>query len=570
MYSSSLYGRSSPNYPQSNPGPPSDSSSEDSYKDKCEHLVILVQKLQKELQSHRIRDEGIATMTACLQEQKEDNEQLRTKLANCEREKSVLHNRLSSAGLSPHPSLQEGESLLPGPSKQVFDNLVRENARLKQIVKSAKMEPSALEEAQQHITQLQRHLLELTDRNKKLEEAYMNLKQTSMDKSRSKNGSISKESEVSRLHSLVKSLEQTQDAMSTSIPEESENFKKQLQEMCKMCQSLLKNMEQKGQTKTTDIQTSFEQQVQKPVLLRSDSGIGEEEASKLREEITKLKDENYRLNQECKEMLDTNKRWNLYNEQRENYIRQLLTELKQVRTQLEAMTTTPSLSEEQQREFDRLLQISKENVEKVEQEKVKIEDENRELRLQIERLVAEMDRIKSRSGRSTEDQDRIHMLEAQVQICTEDFESERRDRERAQARINEMENEMDLIKRQLEQFQTSHMTHLYNQRMAALSNYQNDYERRYGSSGGNERQLIARGIVQYEADGPNEDDSEGEDTVDLTPRPQTQDSALSHVEGEMQEDCPQPIDALQCPRCKKDFPTDKHNLLLEHIDICCD
>ena len=49
-----------------------------------------------------------------------------------------------------------------------------------------------------------------------------------------------------------------------------------------------------------------------------------------------------------------------------------------------------------------------------------------------------------------EDKDHIRMLEAQVQIFTEDFEQERKDRERAQAKCAELEQELELVKRQVQ------------------------------------------------------------------------------------------------------------------------
>lgn len=48
-----------------------------------------------------------------------------------------------------------------------------------------------------------------------------------------------------------------------------------------------------------------------------------------------------------------------------------------------------------------------------------------------------------------EHRERIHMLEEQVKICTEDFQCERRDRERAQTRISELEEELTLAKTQV-------------------------------------------------------------------------------------------------------------------------
>ena len=53
------------------------------------------------------------------------------------------------------------------------------------------------------------------------------------------------------------------------------------------------------------------------------------------------------------------------------------------------------------------------------------------------------------AGQRPEDRDHIRMLEAQVQIFTEDFEQERKDRERAQSKCAELEQELELVKRQV-------------------------------------------------------------------------------------------------------------------------
>ena len=95
-----------------------------------------------------------------------------------------------------------------------------------------------------------------------------------------------------------------------------------------------------------------------------------------------------------------------------------------------------------------------------------------------------------------------------------------------------------------------------------------------------QRNLIARGIVQYEADGPEaslEEDGndEGYDTVD-TLRPKA--DAAPSVSGTHDVEslgAPSLLDShsddmLQCPRCKTEFPSDRHNELLEHIEVCCE
>lgn len=50
-------------------------------------------------------------------------------------------------------------------------------------------------------------------------------------------------------------------------------------------------------------------------------------------------------------------------------------------------------------------------------------------------------------GHIRSDTETISALKAQIQICTEDFESERRDREKAQNRVAELEAELAQFKR---------------------------------------------------------------------------------------------------------------------------
>ena len=62
---------------------------------------------------------------------------------------------------------------------------------------------------------------------------------------------------------------------------------------------------------------------------------------------------------------------------------------------------------------------------------------------------------------------------------------------------------------------------------------------------------------------PADIEVDGEDEVD---------SALTRGEAAMVADSAREVreDVLQCPRCKKEYAMNKHNELLEHIDVCCD
>lgn len=54
-----------------------------------------------------------------------------------------------------------------------------------------------------------------------------------------------------------------------------------------------------------------------------------------------------------------------------------------------------------------------------------------------------------RQGPSSVDRDHIQMLQQQVQVFKEDFESERKDREAAQQRISDLENELQITRTQV-------------------------------------------------------------------------------------------------------------------------
>ena len=276
-----------------------------------------------------------------------------------------------------------------------------------------------------------------------------------------------------------------------------------------------------------------------------------------------------------------NTRWQSYNKQREEYLTQLKQKLKDMEDKL-ASDKTLQLSEQQQAEIDRIILQYKQKVELAEEEKVKLADENRELRLQMDRTMAaslEKDNVvkglqerltqtQATGGNNNQDAERLQMLEHQVQLCTEDFESERHDRERAQARVEELEQELRIVRRQLEQFQGRQMDEIAERRRQALNYYREEYERAHpGYQNVHGMPLVGRGLVM--PDCVDEDsvdvaeDGEGQDTVDCGPdmvrRFEAGESALQRAE---------PEDTLQCPKCKKEFPISKHEQLLEHTEEC--
>ena len=66
-----------------------------------------------------------------------------------ERGITILQSRLQQYGGDITISLQEGEMLLPGPSKSLMDNLMAENSRLQQQLKFLQVDPEKMEQMNQ-------------------------------------------------------------------------------------------------------------------------------------------------------------------------------------------------------------------------------------------------------------------------------------------------------------------------------------------------------------------------------------------------------------------------------------
>lgn len=98
----------------------------------------------------------------------------------------------------------------------------------------------------------------------------------------------------------------------------------------------------------------------------------------------------------------------------------------------------------------------------------------------------------------------ISFLQAQAMAYQEDFESERRDRERAQSRIADLEMELSIVKRELHQYNLREMQNLQQRRQAALEFHRQEYER-----------SNPRPVGVYASDGHRpRNDEEGEDEID--------------------------------------------------------
>lgn len=190
--------------------------------------------------------------------------------------------------------------------------------------------------------------------------------------------------------------------------------------------------------------------------------------------------DNEKLRAKVAEVTEMNKKWQLYNQQRESYMKKLCSSgVVQCRTP-EGMKTSQNST-----------------IADVQKESSKLEEENL-------------------------------ALKAQIKIFTEDFVSERQDREKAQARVNDLEEELLKMKENQHEKNSTSSELGYSR---SLGKY--DYS--------NQQKLFSRlskhGLVT---------DGFGETVAPRSPG--------------------SPTKKLACPSCMKIF--EKQSDLLEHVDIC--
>lgn len=409
--------------------------------------------------------------------------------------------------------------------------------------------------------------------------------------------STDKDAEIARLNRLVSQMQ-----VSTSVKEM--ELKQKLSQLSALCQDVVSKLSQGGAYPTTtsaqmaELLPNMQQQLQL-------GASKDPEAKRLEEELHKV--------------VEMNTKWQKYNEQREAYIKQVQERAKLLEQQVRESSTVAIGASGFNVE-----QASQTGLKKIEEENVKLHETIGNLQQENERLKRENTVVQRENemlrgqivetapgapgASSISDKDTIAVLEQQVEILTEDFRSERSDRERAQSRIAELQQELNVVKRQLQQYQTEQMHDIHHRRAEALQQYQNEYnERRREHRGGSRNHanfggLTARGLTECDTveDGPltpppNGQQDEGMDTVDFGPitsyppvpvhlvargggSPHTG-ATKSFFESDSAHHSPPPKrslfddgleaeDMLQCPKCEMEFPVSRHQDLLEHTENC--
>jgi hypothetical protein len=223
-----------------------------------------------------------------------------------------------------------------------------------------------------------------------------------------------------------------------------------------------------------------------------------------------------------------------------------------------------------------------------------------------DRLIQAETALKQKQEQVSVDPEQVVMLQAQLVFYKEDFETERKDRERAQARLADSEQQLAVARKQLQQYERQQMQSASQRRITMLALHRDEYNALHRTDAA--APLASRGVYQTDSPLPPEDgydeidcmDSRGTDCFTATQgiRRET-DCVLSHSKGidchtatsdqrrrdhvsatwevkpEVQSQRVGQIrggrnEVLACPLCKKEFSIDFHSELLEHIENCSD
>ncbi|XP_053317598.1 TNFAIP3-interacting protein 2 [Spea bombifrons] len=440
-------------------------------------LEETVDKLHRENRTLKTKLQGYNTLSTFYHEARQQMRTLNLQLAA----KDTVIQRLQA-----HHTRSPAEDPHMDPSKSLVENLMDHlNKMREQLKETERLSREKVDALNQEIQRLNQQLAE-------------------------KDGQIhqmsswpphEKEMEICRLQRSLAEKERVQatsEVLCRTLSDETHQLRRKLATTAEMCQHLVRLLEE---THGSEIQNVNE------LANKNTENVNDVSQDKLREEIRLLK-------KKVLHVEDLNAKWQKYDASREEYVKGLLLQLKEMKTQHEQQKgphTGRLHVELLQKEINRLNKLLEEKM----NESVKLKEE-----------AEDMGRARLADG------EHIQMLEQQLLVYKDDFTSERADRERAQSRIQELCEEIARLKQQTrkpdeKQSGGSSQIHAANKNKAVIPKNETAESRRKATSA--ER-----------AEGRGNSSSE------------------RRVQ-----------DELQCPLCLRVFQDKLGENFLEHISECC-
>ncbi|XP_062851339.1 TNFAIP3-interacting protein 2 [Trichomycterus rosablanca] len=291
------------------------------------------------------------------------------------------------------------EACLVGPSKSLVESLCRENCRLNQQLKETEVDMSQkLESFKREIQILQQTLRE---------------KEQELDRPEHE-----KDREIQHLCARLEArnrAQATQDVLCNSLADEAEQLRGQLGTTVRVCEELLGRLEkQKNRAANTEYKS------------QNNETTDSSEVARLNGVVMKLQEENQQLQKRVAYVEHLNSKWQKYDLSREEYVRGLCQKLKETSGLAQCPGPAVGTTTLYQQEISRLNGLLEERM------------------LECERLSRGKEECLQR------DREKIQMLEQQVLAYIEDFKSERADRERAQSKIMDLQEEIVRLQLQIQ------------------------------------------------------------------------------------------------------------------------
>ncbi|KAJ8001281.1 hypothetical protein DPEC_G00192690 [Dallia pectoralis] len=312
-----------------------------------------------------------------------------------------------------------------GPSKSLLESLCKEICKLKQKWKDT--ETNATEHAELCQQQIQRLQQDLWEKEREIERI-------------TRRPDHEKDQEINRLRLALADrdrVQATRAVLCTSLAEEADQLRGQLGATVRVCQELLARLERPttvGETVTEEVEV---QKKAKEILDFS-------EADRVDSLVSKLQAENHLLKQRVAYVEGLNSKWQKYDLSREEYVRDLCQRLNESSASGLGSTVRPRPVLEPGSHPALLPGSASANTGLLQQEIVRLNGLLEEKIKDSWKLGRELEESRRR------DQERIQTLEQQVLIYTDDFKSERRDRERAHEQIQDLQEKMSRLQEKLQ------------------------------------------------------------------------------------------------------------------------
>ncbi|XP_030095357.1 TNFAIP3-interacting protein 2 isoform X2 [Serinus canaria] len=330
-----------------------------------------------------------------------------------------------------------------------------------------------------------------------------------------------KEREILRLQKTLAEREKAQatsDVLCRSLTDETHQLQRKLASTAEMCQHLAKCLEEKQRKEKGNADDQIPTERSHQIL---------DNETSLQSLICNLQEENRMLKQKVAHVEDLNAKWQKYDASRDEYVKRLHLQLKEMKSQLEQHhggAPAQRNSDLMHKEIFRLNKLLEEKMNECIKAKRELEDMK-----------------KASEG----DHERIQMLEQQVLVYKDDFTSERSDRERAQNKIQELQAEVACLQHQLARRQDSR-----------------DTSSHFRVHAGNQNHLYVQTNVEHlRGNSPGQTGTRRTNSQSEQASPPGDHGNLGS-EGRAQGE-------LRCPHCMRFFSDELGDEFLKHVAECC-